>query len=59
MKSLPCENCISLPICKTKLPTLSDNDIISVSILSEECSLLSEFIGSNTREIIYQTIFNR
>lgn len=56
MKSLPCENCISLPICKLKLPTLSDNDIVRVSILSDLCPLLSEYIGTNTRHIIDQTL---
>jgi hypothetical protein len=41
MAKAPCENCIALPICRSKL---EGGDMINLMCLSDECPLLKAFI---------------
>jgi len=49
MPKLPCENCIVLPMCRTKL---EGGDMINLMCLSDTCPLLKTFIRpQNVRRV--------
>ena len=55
IKNFPCENCITLPICKARYESLNEHDnqyyrfsaVTVIGTISDKCSLLSEYLDIN------------
>ena len=47
---MPCENCITLPICKAKLRWNGEQELPTLEGILKKCSLLREYIMKQNNE---------
>ena len=59
MKTFPCENCITLPICKNRIVFSTDKQLYNISYISSNCDPFFEWWKNRGKYLDDEKIFRK